>query len=116
MILRKDKQKKITPKDLKKRKIQKRIDKIEDSEGFKSKENKSKSDKRGKENRERIEEEKRSKKPHPMINLIEDIIKTPYYIRGGMGKKESKGGRANLRGGGMSQRGLGKAFKNGGRS
>ena len=28
----------------------------------------------------------------------------------------SKGGRAKLRGGGMSQRGLGRAFKNGGRS
>ena len=28
----------------------------------------------------------------------------------------SKGGRAKLRGGGMSQRGLGKAFKNGGKA
>jgi len=30
--------------------------------------------------------------------------------------KYSKGGRAKLRGGGMSQRGLGKAFKKGGRA
>ncbi len=28
----------------------------------------------------------------------------------------SKGGRAKLKGGGMSQKGLGRAFKNGGRS
>ena len=33
-----------------------------------------------------------------------------------MSKDYAKGGRAKLKGGGMSQRGLGKAFKNGGRS
>ena len=33
-----------------------------------------------------------------------------------MPKDYAKGGRAKLRGGGMSQRGLGKAFKKGGRS
>ena len=39
--------------------------------------------------REKQEREKRNKKT-PIINFIGDILKTPYYIRGG--ERKSKGG------------------------
>ena len=120
MMLRKDKKQygKITSKDLKKRRIQKKIDEIENKEVKVGpvKESKPKlTDKQirnKRRGRELIEQKKKQEKPSKIFEVIKEIIKTPYYIRGG----KSKGGRANLRGGGISQRGLGKAFKNGGRS
>ena len=99
-------EKKLTPKQIRKKQEQKRINEIEKKSKDvkvgppkKSKpkltEKQIKANKLGKERQERIE---RSKKT-PFINLIGDILKTPYYIRGGELPKEedtviykSKGG------------------------
>jgi hypothetical protein len=101
-----EKGKKLSPKEIRKKQEQKRIDAIEEKSKDvkvgppkKSKpkltEKEIKANKFGKERQERIE---RSKKT-PIINLIGDILKTPYYIRGGELPKEedtviykSKGG------------------------
>ena len=125
MMLRKDKKQygKITSKDLKKRRIQKRIDEIENKEVKvgPAKESKPKlTDKQIRDKRrgrELIEQKKKQEKPSKIFEVIKEIIKNPYYTGDGLYKNaKSKGGRANLRGGGISQRGLGKAFKNGGKA
>ena len=89
-MYRRETGKKLSPKEIRKKQEQKRIDAIEKKSKDvkvgppkKSKpkltEKEIKANKFGKERQERIE---RSKKT-PFIDLIGDILKTPYYIRGG---------------------------------
>jgi len=99
-------EKKLTPKQIRKKQEQKRINEIEkkskDVKVRPPKKSKTKINKKQEQNkkrfREKQEREKRNKKT-PIINLIGDILKTPYYIRGGELPKEedtviykSKGG------------------------
>ena len=89
-MFKREKGKKLSSKEIRKKQEQKRIDAIEEKSKDvkvgppkKSKpkltEKEIKANKFGKERQERIE---RSKKT-PFIDLIGDILKTPYYIRGG---------------------------------
>ena len=79
-MYKREKGKKLTVKEIRKKQEQRRIDKIENKEP-KPKLTKKQEENKRKE-RERRERKKRSKKT-PFINLIGDILKTPYYIRGG---------------------------------
>ena len=63
-------------------------------------------DKKAKE-RELIDRKKREEKSPKIFDFIEEIIKTPYYIRGGDRPHKAKGGRAT--------HGYGKAYLKGGR-
>ena len=56
---------------------------------------------------ELIERIKKQKKTPKIFDVIEEIIKTPYYIRGGDRPNKAKGGRAT--------HGYGKAYLKGGR-
>jgi len=79
-MFKRQKGKKLTVKEIRKKQEQKRIDKIENKEPKpKLTEKEIRANKFGKERQER---EERSKKT-PFIDLIGDILKTPYRIRGG---------------------------------
>jgi len=79
-MFKREKGKKLTVKEIRKKQEQRRIDKIENKESKpKLTEKEIKNKKKVKEYRERKEREKKT----PFIDLIGDILKTPYYIRGG---------------------------------
>jgi len=45
--------------------------------------------------KELIERKKRQEKPSKIFDVIEEVIKTPYYIRGGDRSNKAKGGIAS---------------------